>query len=232
MNEDRYRLYDCSKCPFMLLTCMHIPPEEFELIRRTSIQLKFVKGETIFKQGNKSTHMAFLHKGIVKFVHRNETEKDFIMAIVKGTKLLGAANLFFKETNIFSLVAVEDSDICLIDNKALRNAAMKHGNLMLSMSERTIEMFQDSIFNFISLAHKQVIGRIADILLYLWEHIYKDSPYKFTLSRKELAEFASCSHENVITTLSKFNKEGIITLEGKLIIINDFKKLQEISKHG
>ena len=225
-------LYNCNDCLFRLLTCQYVSMEEFEPIREASIQLHFKKGETIFKQGTKSTHLVFLHRRIVKFIDQIESEKDFILAIVKGPKLLGAANMFFKETNVLSLVAVEECDICMIDHKLLMNAAIKHGELLLAMCERSIEMFQSSIFNFISLAHKQVHGRIADILIYLWEQVYKESDYEFNLSRKEIAEFAACSHENAITTLSKFNKEGLITLKGKKIIINDIEKLYAISKIG
>jgi len=205
---------------------------DFELIRRTSVQLKFEKGETIIKQGAKSFHLVFLHKGVVKFSYQYNSGKNYIMTIVRGPKLLGAANLFFKETNIFSLVAMEACDICLIDSKALRNLASKHADFVLSMCEQTMEMFQASIFNFISLAHNQVNGRIADVLLYLWNDVYLHDPEQFIITRKELAEFAACSHENVITTLSKFNKEGIITLDSKKIRVNDVKKLNEISKKG
>src|SRR5664279_1462559 len=112
-------LYNCNECLFRLLTCQYVSLDEFEPVRQASIPLHFKKGETIFKQGTKSTHLVFLHKGVVKFIHQNESEKQFIMSIVKGTKLLGAANLFFQETNVFSLVAIEDCDICLIDHKSV-----------------------------------------------------------------------------------------------------------------
>ena len=232
MFEKRPNPYDCNSCLFKSLTCQFASEEEFEIIRHASTPLHFRKGETIFKQGTKSTHLVFLHRGIVKFIYQDESERPFITAIVKNTKLLGAANLFFQESNVFSIVAVEDCDICLIDHRLLRNMAVKHGDLMLVMCERTIEMFQSSILNFISLANKQVNGRIADILIYLWEYVYKDSEYEFNLSRKEIAEFAACSYENAINTLSRFNKEKIISLEGKKIIINDLLKLYSISKLG
>ena len=86
--------------------------------------------------------------------------------MVKGPKLLSEANLFFKDTNIFSIVAIENCDICNIDIGALRSVAVKHGNYMLAMFEETVGMFQTSIFNFISLAHKHVYGRNADSLIY------------------------------------------------------------------
>lgn len=225
-------LFECEQCLFKTISCQYLNHDEFELIRRTSVQLHFEKGETVLKQGGKSTHLIFLHKGILKFTYQKNNGKNFIMTIVSGPKLLGGANLFFKNNNLFSLVAVEPCDICLIDERAFKNAIVKHGNYLLILFERTIEMFQSSIFNFISLAHQQVNGRIADILIYLSEEVYKNTPYEFTLSRKEIAEFAACSHENVINTLSRLNKEGIITLEGKKIIINDIKKLEDISKRG
>lgn len=232
MIEESRQLYDCHQCIFRILSMHYMPSTDFELIRRTSVQLHFEKGETILKQGAKSHHLVFLHKGIVKFSYQYGSGKNYIMTIVSGPKLLGAANLFFKETNIFSLVAMESCDICLIDSKAMRNIALKHSDFILAMCERTMEMFQASIFNFISMAHNQVNGRIADVLLYLWKDVYHKNPDEFVITRKELAEFAACSHENVITTLSKFNKEGIITLEGKRIIVNNPEKLTEISKKG
>ncbi|MFT3737445.1 MAG: Crp/Fnr family transcriptional regulator [Breznakibacter sp.] len=232
MIEKREPLFDCQDCLFRTISCHYIGEEEFELIRRTSLQLHFNKGETILRQETRSSHLVFLHRGIVKFTYQTPNGKNSIMTVVSGPKLLGGANLFFKDTNIFSIVAVEDCDLCLIDSRALRSVLVKHGNFMMMLLERSVEMFQSSIFNFISLAQKQVNGRIADVLIYLWEQVYRQSEFEFTLSRKEIAEFAACSHENVISTLSKLNKEGIITLEGKKIIINDLQKLYEISKRG
>ena len=232
MIEKRSPLYDCNDCMFRNISCHYVDPEDFELIRRTSTQLHFAKGETILRQDTKSSHLVYLHRGVVKFTFQAGQGKTSIMTVVGGSKLLGGANLFFKETNIFSIVAVEECDLCMIDSRALRNVMVKHGNLTLALLDRSVEMFQSSIFNFISLAQKQVNGRIADVLIYLWDYVYKNSEFEFTLTRKEIAEFAACSHENVITTMSKLNKEGVITLDGKRVVINDINKLHEISKRG
>ena len=86
------------------------------------------------------------------------------MTVVSGPKLIGQANLFFKEKNIFSIVAVEDCDVCFLDNRVVLGIMENHGKFLLSMVERSSDMFQASIFNFISLAHNHVYGRIADIL--------------------------------------------------------------------
>ncbi len=211
---------------------MFLSAEERGNICGSADQLHFKKGETILKQGANSTSIGFLHKGIVKFTYEKAAKKNYIMTVVSGPKLIGQANLFFREKNIFSIVAVEDCDVCFLENKKVLGVLENHGKFLLSLVERSTDMFQASIFNFISLAHNHVYGRIADILIFLWENVYRNSEYDFTLSRKEISEFAACSHENVITVLSKFNKEGLIAFQGKQIIINDINKLKEISKNG
>jgi CRP-like cAMP-binding protein len=232
MNDSKYLFFDCNKCLFHAISNRYISDNDFEIIRKTSVQLTYKKGEVIYKQGAKCSSILFLHKGIVKFNYQHDDGRNSITTIVKGPKLLGGANLFFNEVNIFSIIAVEDCDACEIDIRALRTVVVKDGRFLLALCEQTATMFQSSIFNFLSLAHKQVYGRIADVLIYLWEHVYQDSGYEFNLTRKEIAEFAACSHENVITTLSKYKNEGIIKLEGKRILIEDLEKLKAISKNG
>jgi CRP-like cAMP-binding protein len=196
------------------------------------VQLTYKKGEVIYKQGAKCSSILFLHKGLVKFNYQHEDGRNFITTIVNGPRLLGGANMFFNKVNIFSIIALEDCEACEIDLRAFRNIVVKDGHFLLALCEQTASTFESAIFNFLSLAHKQVYGRIADVLIYLYEEVYKDSGYEFDLSRKEIAEFAACSHENVITTLSKYKNEGIIKLDGKRILIEDLEKLKAISKNG
>lgn len=232
MPDSKNRIFDCNNCSFRSLSCHYIPENDFEELRKKSIQLKFRKGENVFKQGGKAQSLIFLHRGVVKFGYEYDSGDNYIMTIVSGPKLLGGANLFFKETNIFSITAIENSDICLIDLEAFLHVAKRNPNYILALCGNTLNMFQHSIFNFISLAHNQVNGRIANILIYLWDHVYKNSGFDLTVSRKEIAEFAACSHENVITTLSRFRRDGLIDLEGKKIIIRNYDGLNDISKKG
>jgi CRP/FNR family transcriptional regulator, polysaccharide utilization system transcription regulator len=227
-----YTLFNCDNCFLNSFASVYLSEDERKHICGNANQLQFKKGEMILKQGATSTSIGFMHKGIVKFTYQKDAKKNYIMTVVSGPKLIGQANLFFREKNIFSIVAVEDCDICFLENRKVLGVLQNHGKFLLSLVERSTDMFQSSIFNFISLAHNHVHGRIADILIFLWENVYRDSEYEFTLTRKEISEFAACSHENVISVLSTYNKEGLIGFEGRKTIINDLNKLKEISKNG
>ena len=227
-----HQKFDCESCFFKLISCNYLSSDEFELIRRTSIQLTFKKGETILKQGARATHLVFLHKGIVKFVYENEFGKNCILTIMSGPGLLGGANMFYGETNFCSISSIEDCEICLIDIKALMKTLSTNPKYAMFLFEKAAGLFRSAVFNFISLAYKQVNGRIADILIYLTESVYFSRSFTLSVTRKEISEFAGCSQENVITTLSRLHKEGVIEVDHKNITIKDFEKLTQISRFG
>lgn len=230
MNHQRY--FDCEDCLFKTISCQYIRKEEFEKLREKSIQLRYRKGEMIFKQGAKSTHFLFLRKGIIKFNYEDENGKNLILSLNKSPALIGGANLLNAELNLFSVCAVEDCEGCTIDVGLLTSLALGNPVYLFKMLQFITDIFRTSIFNFISLAHKQVNGRIADVLLFLSQNIYESQEFQLSLSRQEVAEFAGCSKENVIHTLRRFHHEGVISLDGKRIRINDPDRLLMISKHG
>lgn len=178
------------------------------------------------------THIVYLEKGIVKFNYENESGKNLILTIVSAPKILGGANLFYKDNNLFSFIAVEDCEVIMIDSNVIQDVLMENSRFAMMMFQVASEMFKKSVMNFISLAHKQKEGRIADIFLYLSAEVYNDTSFLLSLTRKEIAEFAGCSTENVIMTLSKWQTEKIISIEGKTIEIKDIDKLKYISKIG
>jgi CRP/FNR family transcriptional regulator len=217
---------------FRRISLQFISEKDFERLEKTSVKLNFKKGETILKQGGLPTHIAYLEKGIVKFNYENETNKNLIITIVSAPKILGGANLFYKDNNLFSLIAVEDCEVILFDAKVIESVLLDNAKFAMMMFQVASEMFKKSIINFISLAHKQKEGRIADIFLFLADEVYHNTTFLLSLTRKEIAEFAGCSTENVIMTLSKWQNEKIVSLEGKTIEIKDIDKLKYISKIG
>lgn len=209
-----------------------ISRKDYAKLDKASVRLSFRKGETILKQGGQSSHIAYLQKGIVKFNYENETGKNLILTIVSAPKILGGANLFYKDSNFFSFIAVEDCDVILIESPVLLTVMQDNARFSIMLFQVASEMFKKAVMNFISLASKQKEGRIADILIYLSSEVYHDTKFQLNLTRKELSEFAGCSTENVIMTLSKWQSENLVSIDGKQVAITDFEKLKHISKIG
>ncbi len=223
---------NCSHCSLATLISQMAGNDYVSAICDASHSMVYKKGETILRQGIPATHLVFLHRGIVKFSYETANGRKVILTVVGSPTILGGANLFFNEKNLFSLVALEECEVCLVDNSVLMNIMTREGNFLMTLMKHSSATFQASIFNFINLAHKQVAGRISDILLYLSDNVYKSRSFVLSLTRRELSEFAACSAENVIHTLSMLNREKVLQVSGKEIEILDYEKLAELSKHG
>ena len=226
-------LYEDSSL-FKRIALQFISPDEFKKLEKASTFLSFKKGETILKQGHPPTHIAYLQSGIVKFnIHSADNGKNTIITLVAAPKILGGANLFYKDNNLFSIVAVEDCEVFLIEANVLYQLLKENGSFSVALFQLASDMFKRAILNFISVANKQKEARIADVFIYLSEEIYFGMAFKLSLTRKEIAEFACCSVENIIMTLSKWQQEGIVSFSGKKDFeIIDINKLRLISKVG
>jgi CRP-like cAMP-binding protein len=223
----------CDDCIFRMLSLKYLTQSEYDELIRFSRKVVYKKGDTIYKQGEKASHVFFLHLGLVKLEFQNpNSKKSTIIGIRKGPTFIGIFNIINNEGNAFSVIAVEDCYLCMIDLNVMSKIFRKHGDYMMDFIKWEAENLQPSIANFVSLAYKNLNGRIAGILLYLQKYIYNDSAFKFNLTRKELAEIAGCSVENVIKTLSLFKKEKIIEFEEKNLKITSMDKLMHIHKVG
>jgi CRP/FNR family transcriptional regulator len=80
--------------------------------------------------------------------------------------------------------------------------------------------------------YKQMNGRLADTLLYV-DGLKSENPDVFQLlSRKDIADFAGISTESAVKLLKSFEKDGLIELNEKDIVLLNHRELGEISKKG
>jgi CRP/FNR family transcriptional regulator, polysaccharide utilization system transcription regulator len=222
---------DCMECFFKAICNRTITSSEFDFLFQSTMHQNYKKGEIILKQNMKTPYLVYLKSGIVKFVHQ-DNDKELIITIDKSPTLLGLANILNEDVNLFSIVAIENCIGCLIDITKFKLLVTQNRTFGLEIMSISTGMFRKSVLNFISLAHKQAHGRMADIILFLSQNIYESNKFQLSLTREELAEFAGCSKENVIHTLRALDVDGIIKISGKNIEIIDADRLHKISKSG
>ena len=79
---------------------------------------------------------------------------------------------------------------------------------------------------------KNLLWRVAHLLIYFYEQVYHQVEFELPLSRKEIAEYVGMTTENVIRTMSEFRQDKIISISGKTIEIRDMDALRSISNYG
>ena len=206
--------------------------EEQELISKNSIEVRYKKGESICKHGTFAPHIIFLKDGLAK-IFLEGLNDSLILKIITSGNLIGLTSVM-EDNNVFhySSTAYIDSTANLIDINIFRQIMKQNAKFSSSIINILCENSLQTFGRFFCLTHKQLYGRMADILLCLSERIFKDRNFVLNLSRKELAELTGMSTESVIRMLKKFKDDGIITLEGKTVNVANYDLLKKISEYG
>jgi len=139
----------------------------------------------------------------------------------------------FHETHYrYSLSALEDSDVCCIRLDLIRELIEENGKFALNLISVLSRTSQNIIAIGLEIRQRNLAGRIAYVLLYFANEIFRSRIFDLPVSRKEIADFISMSPANVIRTFSDFRRDGIIRSNGRTIEITDMNKLEVISRRG
>jgi len=206
--------------------------EQRTVMEKNQVEVEYKRGEIIAKQGSFSSHVIFVCKGLVKVFLEDQNE-TLILKIIPLGNLIGLTSLR-KDGNVFpyTAMAYEDSIVRLIDINIFRKFIRENGEFASEIINILGENSMQINGRFFCLTHKQSFGRLADIILCLSQRIFKSETFDLNLTRKELAELAGMSTENVIRILKKFQDDGVISLIGKSLEITDYSALLKISELG
>lgn len=231
MNTNGYKI-KCKNCSKRTNIFSHLKDDELELVDKNRYELKFNKGEIIFKQGSPLTHVACITDGLAKLYIEGLNNRNLILSFAKPVQMVGGPGMFVDYKHHFSVAAVEDTIACLVDTRIIEQMLESNqsfaSNLLKNSNMTNISNFK----KFINLTQKHMNGRVADALLFLQEEIYCRNPFILTTSRQDIADLTAMSKENVIRVFKVFKDQQLIRVEGNLIEILNKQELLHISETG
>jgi len=205
--------------------------EEKDLLSQKSTILQYKRGEAVCKQGAFANHIMLLTEGLVKTYLEGSNDKNLIISFITPTKWVELASIYDENFSL-SVAAIKDSKIMFIEKKAflelLSNNPAFSNEIVKILSSSKKHCFK----KIVSLGNKQLHGRFADALLYLSHEVAQSNVIDLAITRKEIGEYAGISTESAIRLLSELNHDGIIELDGKIIIILKENLLTKLSQIG
>jgi CRP-like cAMP-binding protein len=227
LETDRDFICDIQAPCFQMLN-----HDEVELVRASKTQVMFRRDDNLTKQGAFASYVLFMITGLAKQYLEGDATKNYNLRIIRPGEFVGLSAVFLNNTFNYSSVALTDCQVFLVEKDAIAKVAKQNGMFGFNIIRRYCEQNAD-LFNVIrNLNYKQMNGRMADSLLYI-DSLKAENPGIFQLlSRKDIADFAGISTESAVKLLKSFEKDGLIVLNEKDIIIEDHNKLIEISRKG
>lgn len=204
---------DCAICSRRSAMFNMLTDVELQMIAENRVYVRFNAGEVIQKQGAFMSHVISVNSGLVKVYLEREGQNNTILRIVKPSNFIGGPGIYYDQMHHYTVSAMKESSVCFIDllvfknilnqNKAFAVAFMK------DFSEKVISVYN----RLMSLTKKQLAGRMAYTLLYLFEEVFEKSENSITFSRQDLADLSEISVDSARKILRDFQKEGLIKMK-------------------
>ncbi len=185
----------------------------------------YKKNRIIFHQGDPGNVLFVLLSGLVKIFIDHEDGRESILKIVYEKDFFGEMSLLDGEYRSATITALEDSEALLISREdfigIIKRCKSFTLNILAALSRR-VRSADEKIFD---LTFLDAYGKVSKLILNLIENsssslddrIIIDTP----LSRLEMAEIAGISRETFTRIINKYQSKGVLSLEGRKIVILD-----------
>jgi len=222
----------CQNCEFRDVVFAYLDEESIDQLCDNKEEQSFRKGEIINHEGEKIINFKYLKSGLVKLYRRTPNGDEQVITITRPFEFVSNMSIFSEERYQYSVSALEDSVVCAVKLDFIKELFLKNGSFAMGLLTK-ISVINDKIIRqTLDIRQKNLIGRVAFVLLYFTNEIYNSRVFDLPVSRKEIADYIGMSTANVIRTLSDFKKEGIIRIFGKTIEVVDLNRLEVISRRG
>lgn len=209
--------------------------KEHELLREDARFINYKKNEVIYYENDTPRDLMCLLKGKVKIYKEGVGGRSQIIRMVKPVQYFGYRAYFAQEPFVTSAAAFESSQICLISMNIVEQFLRNNGTLAMFFIQLLSVDMGVSDQRVVNLTQKHIRGRLAESLIFLKDNygLEKDgATISIYLAREDLANLSNMTTSNAIRTLSIFENERIIALDGRKIKIIDEERLQKISRIG
>lgn len=230
--DNGFKPCSCENCEFREVVFSTLDEDKILELCRFKEEQAYRKGDIINHEGEKITDFKYLKSGLVKLFRRTSDGDEQVITITRPFEFVSNLSIFSEDKYKYSVSALEDSVVCSVRLDFIRELFLKNGEFAISLMTRISKINDKIISQTLDIRLKNLAGRVAFVLLYFTNEIYKSRVFDLPVSRKEIADYIGMSSANVIRTLSDFKRDGIIKVYGKTIEVVDINKLEIISKRG
>lgn len=222
----------CENCMVRWKNFVHLTKTEMNEINENRYEAMFKPGEILVKQGSPTSNALFLASGIAKTYIEGCMGKNLIMNIIQPGKLIMGPGAYVNSRHSFTVSALTRVHACFISFDIFRQIVRDNSRFAESVLEDLSLKSLTMHTRMVNLTQKKMPGRLAEVLIYFADEIFKSNEYEMILSRQELGEMTNMAKESVVRILKELEEIGVVSSDSSKIKILDKEKLIQISELG
>ncbi len=198
-----------------------LPDEQLDSIASLAREKQYVRGETVFFEGDPGDGFYLIGSGQVKVFKMNLMGKEHILHIFGPGEPIGEVAVFHGHPFPASAEALVKSTLFFLPRREFVHLIEKHPSIalnMLAVLSFRLRQFAAQIEN---LSLKEVPARLAGYLLVAAEEQQQGDVVQLDISKGQLASLLGTIPETLSRIFARMSDEGLIRVEGRIITILD-----------
>ncbi|TAP40812.1 fumarate/nitrate reduction transcriptional regulator Fnr [Alteromonas sp. KUL49] len=231
----------CQNCSFSHL-CLPVALDKTEIESLDDIierKKPLHKGDALIESGDAFSSLYAVRTGSFKTFVTNADGEEQITGFHFPGDIVGFDALRENRHQSYTQ-ALETAMVCELPYETLDEMAMQFPKLRHQiMSFMSAEIKQDHDMMMLlnkRTAEERLMYFIANLSERFEARGFSNKEFHLTMTRNEIGNYLGLTIETISRLLSRFQKEGIIRVEGKLITITDFDlmrdKLSNVGRHS
>ncbi|MEN3038753.1 MAG: Crp/Fnr family transcriptional regulator [Candidatus Kryptonium sp.] len=209
-----------------------LPERDLEKIANLGTRKTFTKGNVILMEDEIGSALFIIINGKVKVSRLDETGREVILSILGPGEVFGEMSLLDGMKRSATVSAITDTEVLIIYRDDFLNLLNKYPQIAISLLRELAQRLRKADMQIKSLSLKDAEGRIGCVLIMLADDLGKMYKGKVIVeeipTQQDLANMAGTSRETVSRILSKFEKQGLIKVEGRTLMILEYEKMKKM----
>jgi CRP/FNR family cyclic AMP-dependent transcriptional regulator len=177
----------------------------------------------IIYAGDKPDVLYYIVEGSVTVLIEDETGREIVLAYLNAGDFFGEMGLFGGETNRSAFVRAKSKcELAEISYSRFRQLTEKDPDILFELASQMALRLRKTSQKVGNLAFMDVTGRIARTLMDLSKEpdaMTHPDGMQIRITRQELGRIVGCSREMVGRVLKNLEEQGLITAQGKTIVV-------------
>jgi CRP/FNR family cyclic AMP-dependent transcriptional regulator len=204
--------------------------EQLLSLAQASIRRSYVRGESIFHQGDPGEALFAIAEGLVKIVLLSEDGNEMVLATLTSADTFGELAMIDGGPRSASARAVEPTTAFALPRDSFLNAVKDNPRLLESLHQALGTLLRSLLAQASDLVFMDLAGRVAKLLIALAdkEGVPQDGGITLDLhlSQSGLAGMVGGSRPSVNQILKSFEARGYLEVKGRHIFIKNPESLR------
>lgn len=195
-----------------------------------AVRKYYSRGQNFFAEGDDGIGFYIILSGKVKVFKLSPDGKEQIFHILEAPEPFAEAAVFAGQHYPASAQALAETIVLFFPRQKFLELISLQPSLALSMLALLSRRLRKLTMLVENLSLKEVPGRLAAYLLYLYEHNNDSATVKPDISKNQMAGLLGTIPETLSRILKRMTDEKLIKADGRTISILDKKGLTELAE--